>query len=69
MKFYESHFEEYLNKKEELHPKLEKIYNNFPQKLCDFKNVIFYVTSGVGKFSQILKSIKKYSPYELNYEK
>jgi hypothetical protein len=71
MKFYETHFEEYIveNKKTNLHPKLNKIYNNFPKNLCDLKNIIFYGPSGVGKYTQMLSSIKKYSPSDLKYEK
>jgi len=71
MKFYESHFEEYLSatNKINLHPKLTKIYDNFPKKLTDLKNIIFFGPSGVGKYSQMLHSIKKYSPTELKYEK
>ena len=71
MKFYETHFEEYIcaKQKENLHPKLEKIYNKFPKTLIEMKNVIFYGPSGVGKYTQMLNSIKKYSPTELKYEK
>ena len=71
MKYYESHFEEYINesKKENLHTKLEKIYKKFPKNLCDFKNLIFFGPSGVGKYTQMLKSIQNYSPSELKYEK
>jgi hypothetical protein len=71
MKFYETHFEEYIsaNQKENLHPKLEKIYIKFPKKIVEMKNVIFYGPSGVGKYTQMLSSIKKYSPTELKYEK
>ena len=71
MKFLESHFEEYTNEvsKLNLHPKLEKIYNKFPDKLEKLGNLIFYGPSGVGKYSQMLYSIKKYSPTDLKYEK
>lgn len=71
MKFYETHFEEYIseNNRVNLHPKLEKIYENFPNSLIDFKNLIFYGPSGTGKYSQMLSSIKKYSPSELKYER
>lgn len=71
MKFYETHFEEYLlsNQKVNLHPKLEKVFENFPKRLTDFKNIIFYGPSGVGKYTQMLRSIKMYSPSELKYEK
>jgi hypothetical protein len=71
MKFYETHFEEYIaeNSKINLHSKTNKIYNNFPNKLCELKNLIFYGPSGTGKYTQMLSSIKKYSPSELKYEK
>jgi hypothetical protein len=71
MKFLESHFEEYIHEVENmnLHPKLEKIYNRFPDTLDDFGNLIFYGPSGVGKYSQMLYSIKRYSQTDLKYEK
>jgi hypothetical protein len=71
MKFYETHFEEYINENNriDLHPKLNKIYDNFPKSLQEFKNIIFYGPSGTGKYTQMLKSIKKYSPSELKYER
>jgi hypothetical protein len=71
MKFRETHFEEYVvsNQKEDLHPKMNKIYQKFPNKLTGLKNMIFYGPQGVGKYTQMLKSIKKYSPTELKYEK
>ena len=71
MKFYDTHFEEYIvsNQKENLHPKLDKIYNKFPKHLTSFKNVVFYGPPGVGKYTQMLCGIKKYSPTELKYEK
>lgn len=71
MKFYETHFEEYINAstKENLHPKLEKIFNKFPASLQELKNIIFYGPSGIGKYTQMLKSIKQYSPSELKYER
>jgi hypothetical protein len=71
MKFYETHFEEYINanQKINMHPKLNKIYNKFPDDLSKLKNIIFYGPSGIGKYTQMLHSIKKYSPSELKYEK
>ena len=71
MKFYETHFEEYINEsqRENLHPKLNKIYDNFPKTICELKNLLFFGPSGTGKYTQMLKSIKKYSPTELKYEK
>ena len=71
MKFHEIHFEHYLNANSEnsLHPTLTELYKKFPEKLTDFKNLIFYGPSGVGKYTQMLACIKKYSPSELKYEK
>jgi len=71
MKFYETHFEEYINEnqRQNLHPKLEKLYNKFPKDAPKLQNLIFYGPSGVGKYTQMLRSIKKYSPSELKYEK
>jgi hypothetical protein len=71
MKFHETHFEEYINESNQinLHSKMEKIFTKFPKKLNELKNIIFYGPSGIGKYTQMLKSIKKYSPTELKYEK
>lgn len=71
MKFYETHFEEYIseNNRLNLHPKLKKIYEKFPKTIQELKNLIFYGPSGVGKYTQMLSSIKKYSSSELKYER
>jgi hypothetical protein len=71
MKFYETHFEEYINENNRmnLHSKLDKIYDKFPKTLQELKNLIFFGPNGTGKYTQMLKSIKKYSPTELKYEK
>ena len=71
MKFLATHFEEYINETERnnLHTKLTKTYSKFPKTLDKLGNLVFYGPSGVGKYSQILYAIKKYSPSELKYEK
>jgi hypothetical protein len=69
MKFYETHFDEYINKTDNLHKKLEKIYKKFPDSLTNLKNIIYYGANGIGKYTQMLKSIQKYSPSKLKYEK
>jgi hypothetical protein len=71
MKFYESHFEEYIDSVEKfnLHPELLEYYNRFPENICDFENLIVYGGSGIGKYSQVLYFLKKYSPSNLKYEK
>ena len=71
MKFYETHYEEYTteSQRESLHPKLDKIYSKFPSKINQLKNLIFFGPNGVGKYTQMLKSIRKYSQTDLKYEK
>lgn len=71
MKLNDNHFEDYLslNEKISLHPQLNKTYDSFPEDLSELKNIIFYGPKGVGKYTQMLRSIKKYSSTELKYEK
>ena len=70
MKFYDTHFDEYISHdKESLHPDLAKVYDKFPKSLRDLKNIIFYGPKGVGKYTQMLTAIKRFSPSELKYEK
>ena len=71
MKFHETHFDEYIKKCNSLniHEKHKCYYKKFPDKLEDLKNLIFYGPSGCGKYTQMLWSIKKYSPSNLKYEK
>jgi hypothetical protein len=71
MKYYEMHFEEYIaeNNRFNLHAKLQRVFEKFPNTLQEFKNLIFYGPNGTGKYTQMLSSIKKYSPSELKYER
>jgi DNA polymerase III delta prime subunit len=71
MKFHETAFEDYLhsNNTLSLHPKLDKLYKAFPPKIDDLKNLIFYGPPGVGKYTQVLAFINRYSPSQLKYEK
>ena len=71
MKFYETHYEEYINAVEEynLHPEFEALINSSPKNISQFGNLIIYGPSGVGKYSLMLNMIKKYSPSELKYDK
>jgi len=71
MKFLETHFDEYISevKRSNNHSKIENLYDNFPETIEKLGNLIFYGPSGVGKYSQILYFLKKYSPSELKYEK
>ena len=71
MKFLESHFDDYISSSTRinLHPKNEIIFNNFPSKLSGLSNTIFYGPAGLGKYTQALKLLSRYSPSELKYEK
>ena len=71
-KFYETHFEDYLNanEKKDLHPKLnDHILKNIPSSIEDLSNIIVYGPKGIGKYTQVLKLLKNYSPSDLKYEK
>ena len=64
-------FDDYITKYSNfsLHKSHKNLYNLFPEKINDMKNLIFYGPNGVGKYTQALASIYKYSPTKLNYEK
>ena len=71
MKFYETHYEEYIvsNNKYNIHPEMDYIYDKFPNDIRELGNLIVYGPGGVGKYTQVLKIIKKYSQSNLKYEK
>jgi hypothetical protein len=71
MKFYETHYEEYIHSVEKynLHPEMVEVYNSFPKNISQLGNMIIYGPCGVGKYSQVLYFLKKYSPSELKYDK
>lgn len=65
------HFDDYIQKhnKHSMHPSLDGLYLKFPAQLDTLKNLIFYGPMGVGKYTQVLSCIRKYSASELKYEK
>lgn len=71
MKFYETHFEDYLNANEKynIHPELDPLYDKLPNNINDCGNLIVYGPACVGKYTQVLKIIKKYSNSQLKYDK
>jgi hypothetical protein len=71
MKYHETHFDDYLfsNEKFNLHPELNTTIDGLPKNIHHLKNTIFYGPPGIGKYTQVLKILKKYSPSELKYEK
>ena len=68
MKYFESSFEEYINTCQEnnFHPKLVKTYEKIGK---DPTNVIFYGSSGSGKYTQALYYLSSLSQSNLKYEK
>jgi hypothetical protein len=66
-----NHFDDYIQKhiKHPMHPKLNVLYSKFPSHLSKLKNLIFYGPVGVGKYTQVLSCIRKYSASDLKYEK
>ncbi len=71
MKFLDTHFDNYIQSSNSvsLHPTLKNKFDTFPPNISDLKNIILYGPSGVGKYTQLLNIIKRYSPSELKYEK
>jgi hypothetical protein len=71
MKFFETHFNEYVKKVEEysLHPIIKKTITTFPPDIQSLPSMIMYGPSGVGKYSHALYMISRYSLSHLKYEK
>jgi hypothetical protein len=71
MKFYETHYEEYITQVEthNIHPELNEFKKKIPQDIHEFRNLLVYGPSGSGKYSQALSFIRHYSPSQLKYEK
>lgn len=71
MKFLDTHFDEYLvsTHKHNIHPKLDAIQKNICDDIRNMPNLVIYGPGGVGKYTQMLRTICKFSPSELKYEK
>jgi hypothetical protein len=71
MKFYESHYEDYIDsiKENNLHPELKIVHDNLPKSISEFGNMIIYGPTGIGKYSQALNILQKYSSSNLKYDK
>jgi len=70
MKYYETNFEEYIYsvEKQNIHNELIPLIERFPKQIENFDNMIVYGPSGVGKYSQVLHFLKKYSPTSMKYQ-
>lgn len=72
MKQIEQHFDEYVKnvKKYNLHSDMETCFTKvLPLHIEELPNFIFYGPPGIGKYSQVLHMLNKYSPSHLKYEK
>lgn len=71
MKFYETTYDEYINscKTYNIHPELEETIQSISTNFAKLSNIILYGPTGVGKYTQALNIIKKFSPSGLKYDK
>ena len=71
MKYQSTRFEEYINEcnRYNLHKKKEPLFNALNDDIKKQNNLIFYGPAGVGKYTQVLNYIKKYSPTNLRFER
>ena len=67
LKLLESTFDEYVSVKNPLHLNNNKYLSILSKNFNN--NLIFYGTKGIGKYTQSLKYIKKYSKTDLKYER
>ena len=71
MKFLSTRFEDYINecKKMNIHEKMEPLLKSQGNEIEKLNHMIFYGPAGIGKYSQSLNFIKKFSPSDLKYER
>ena len=71
MKFYESHYEDYIQsvKQYNLHPELDAWIHANPSKHHLLDNRILYGPPGSGKYTQCLRIMYPFSPSGLKYDK
>lgn len=71
MKYYETTCSEYIaqSKRFDMHPELEQLSDSMPGSLSELGNIIFYGPSGVGKYTQFLRFVEKYTLSNTNDRK
>lgn len=71
MKYLSSKFEDYINECEKcnLHEKMKPLFESMSNNLEKQNNLIFYGPSGIGKYTQVLNYIKKFSATNLKFER
>lgn len=71
MKFLESSYVDYIRNVEtnNLHEKEDYILSKIPDDFNELTNLIIYGPCGIGKYSQVLNIIKKFSISDMKHEK
>lgn len=71
MKFFETKFEDYIQKVEQynIHEYISPVLNEYSKNIENLEHLIFYGSQGIGKYSQALYFIKNFSDSELKYER
>lgn len=71
MKYFASKFEEHIieSNKYNLHNNMNDFYTEMKNDVENQNNLIFYGPSGIGKYTQVLRYIKNYSPTNLRFER
>ena len=71
MKYFASKFEEHIieSNKYNLHNNMDNFYTEMKNDSENQNNLIFYGPSGIGKYTQVLRYIKTYSPTNLRFER
>ena len=71
MKYYETSFDDYLKSSNlyNIHPELQETQNRLPNSTNQLEHLIVYGPSGVGKYTQTLRLLSKYSDSQLKYDK
>lgn len=71
MKYQETSFTEYINaaKSNNLFKTYSSYYSKYSKDVRNIKNLIFYGPDGVGKYTQSLLFLSRYSPSKLKYER
>ena len=71
MKFFETKFEDYIQKVEQhnIHKYISPVLSEYSKNINNLEHLIFYGSQGIGKYSQALYFIKNFSDSELKYER
>jgi hypothetical protein len=71
MKYFSSKFEEYVTdcNKYNMHKNIKPLYSSMSNDLDKQNHLIFNGPSGIGKYTQVLNYIKKFSPTNLRFER